>query len=136
MEEMSPFGGDFFLGKVLFPTKVVFVSLMGNKSRRPVQQCHFPDHIHGTFFFHSRSHTFHSDPRKRSPIIKGDFFWGGGKCDSRRRTFSKQVQPCKATVASSDSWSTVGVPLSIHFPKYTVYHGGNLYFGGDFLGKV
>ena len=61
----------------------------------------------------------------------------GDKCDSRRRMFSKWVQPRKARVAFLDSWNTLMVPLSIHFPKFTVYHGANAcLFEGGFLGKV
>ena len=53
-------------------------------------------------------------------------FWE--KCDSRRRMFSKWVQPRKERVAFLDSWNTVMVPLTIHFPKYTVYRGLNVGF--------
>jgi len=50
--------------------------------------------------------------------------------------FSKWVQPCKAGIASLDSWNTVGVPLSIHFPKYAAYNRGKVHcLKVNFLGK-
>ena len=51
-----------------------------------------------------------------------------GNCDSRRRTFSKWVQPRKAGITP--------ISLSIHFPKYTTYHNKNVFFEVNSSGEI